>query len=476
MPPEKIDRKAKAKLPPQPIPVRTPEERTADFDAVKLGFSEEAAIAEANRCLYCPKEPCVVACPLHNDIPSAMRLISEGKFIDAAAVYQATSTMPEICARVCPQENLCEGACVLGKRGEPVALGALERFVLDYARVHGQAYEKPEPTGKKVAIVGAGPSGLSVAQKLLEKGHAVTLYEALPAGGGWLTYAIPTYKLPRDIVQDKITLLQKMGAEFIFNTRVGKDVALQDLRDAFDAVYLGVGAMIDAEVKIKGRDLPGVYAGTDFLLPVYVSEDMRPPEYEMPEVGARVVVFGGGDTAMDCVRTAVRVQKQAGMEVNVQLIYRRTDVEMPASHRERKYAMQEGIEFVYLAAPTEFRAGPDGRIKGIEIQRMELGEPDDSGRRRPVPIEGDTYVVPADTAVLALGYWPDPLLSKHAPDLGTHDWGLITANEATGETNLPDVFAGGDAIRGPSLVAKAVRDGINTAETIHEFLMEELAE
>lgn len=467
---ENVDRKAKTKMPPQAVPMRPVDERIYDFDPVKLNFDEEAAIAEASRCLLCPKEACVVACPLHNDIPSAMRLISEGKFIDAAAVYHATSTLPEVCSRVCPQDNLCEGACVLGKRGQAVALGALERFVTDYARVHGAPVPRPPATGKRVAVVGSGPSGLSVAQRLLERGHAVTLYEALPSAGGWLTYAIPSYKLPREVVYEKVEQLELLGAEFVFNTKVGQDVPLDELRETFDAVFVGVGAMIDAQVDIEGRDLPGVYSGTEFLLPVYVPENLRPPDMHVPQIGRRVAVFGGGDTAMDCVRTAVRLQALQGWEPNVHLIYRRTDQEMPASMRERKYAMDEGVVFEYLEAPTKFSAGPDGRIKEVTIQRMMLGEPDKSGRARPVPIEGDIYTLEVDVAVLALGYWPDELISKHEPDLKTHNWGLIVVNEDTGETNLPGVFSGGDAVRGPDLVSRAARDGMVAADAIHAYL------
>lgn len=467
---EPADRKRKAKLPPQILPTRPVEERVHDFAEIKLGFDAETAQAEADRCLFCPKQPCVTACPLDNDIPTAMQLIAEGKFDDAAAVYRQTSTMPEVCARVCPQDNLCEGACVLSKRGQPVALGALERFVSDYARTQGYQPAAGDASGKTVGVIGAGPAGLSAAYRLLEKGHGVTLYEAWPHAGGWLTYAIPTYKLPRDVVENKVADLTTMGAEFVYNTRVGKDITLQALREKHDAVFIGVGAMLDAQVRFEGKDLPGVYSGTDFLLPNYAGDGQIPAGMEPVPIKPRVVVFGGGDTAMDCVRTSVRLQIRAGMEPNVTLIYRRTEEEMPASHKERAAAKAEGVEFVYLAAPTAFKAGEDGRIKEVVIQRMELGEPDDSGRRRPVPIEGSEYTIETDIAVLALGYWPDPLLGEHEPDLETHNWGLVKADDETGKTNLPDVFAGGDAVRGPSLVSKAARDGIVAAEAIDSFL------
>jgi len=467
---EQIDRKSKVRLDPQPVPIRPPEARIRDFEPEKLAYDPQAAMAEATRCLLCPKQPCVDACPIHNNIPAAMRLIAEGQFVEAAQVYRTTSTLPEVCSRVCPQEVLWDGACVLGKRGSPVALGALERFVTDVAPADAAAVTRSPSTGKRVAVVGAGPAGLTVTQRLLERGHSVTVYEAWPAAGGWMTYTIPTYKLPRELIHAKIAFLEALGATFFYNTRVGEAVALDDLRHQYDAVFLGVGAMIDAPADFEGCDLPGVYSGTEFLLPVYTPQHLMPAGTLLPELGRHVVVFGGGDTAMDCVRTAVRLQVRQGWDPNVTLVYRRTEHEMPAALHERKMALEEGGKFVFLAAPLIFKAGENGRLKEIVIQRMRLGEPDRSGRPSPVPIEGDTYSMEADMAVLALGYWPDPLLSQHAPMLKTHKWGLIVANEATGETNLPGVFAGGDAVRGPNLVSRAVRDGNVAASSIHAYL------
>lgn len=471
---EAVDRKKKILLPPQFVPFRSPEVRIHDYDPIVLDFDAATAIAEADRCIDCPKQPCVVACPIGNDIPLAMRLISQGQFVEAAQVYHRTSTLPEICSRVCPQENLCEGACVLGKRGTPVALGTLERFVTDYARINAPEAVRSHPgapTGKSIAVIGTGPAGMSTARRLLEMGHAVTLYEAWPYAGGWMTYTIPTYKLPRPVLKAKIDEITALGGHWVFNTRVGVDVSLADLRRQYDAVFIGVGAAKDPTPEFPGADLPGVYSGTDFLLPVYTPPDQWPDGTTYPQIGAHVVVFGGGDTAMDCVRTAIRMQVQAGITPNVTLMYRRTQEEMPASHKEQQAAHEEGVRFEYLVAPVSFQAGPDGHLGEAVVQRMVLGEPDSSGRHRPVPLEGSEYTVRADMVILALGYWPDPLLSEQEPALESRKHGLIVVDQATGATTLPGVFSGGDAVRGPNLVSCAVHDGAAAARAIHAYVM-----
>jgi len=464
-----IDRKLRAKTPSMGVENRAVEERLCDFDDVMLSIDPETAMLEAARCVHCPDPaPCVEACPVHNDIPSAMWLIEQGKFLEAAAIYRQTSSMPEICGRVCPQELLCQGSCAQDKSNAAVMTGPLEAFVTEYERSHkGVEVEVGDSTGMHVAVVGSGPAGLTCAEQLVVKGHQVTIFESKPAPGGWLIYGIPNFKLPNDVVNDRIQDLERAGVKFVYNATIGKVKTIDDLlAENFDAIFVGVGSQIDAPMEVPGEDLPGVYKATDFLMRCNVDFENLPPEMrQRPDVGSKVVVIGGGDTASDCLRTGLRM----GAE-EVVCLYRRTLQEMPGGCHDRELAIEEGAQYQFLTQPVRFIAGEDGKLAQVECIRMELGEPDDSGRRRPVPIEGSNFIVEADSAVLALGYWPDPIIGETTPDLETHKWGLIVVDEETGATSKPGVFAGGDGVTGPDLVVTAMAAGRKTAQAIDEYL------
>jgi glutamate synthase (NADPH/NADH) small chain len=466
-----IDRKERVNRPFFDLDLRPAGERCLDFNEVVISFDPERAMVEAARCIHCPDPAaCMVACPTSNDIPSAMWLIEQGRFIEAAQIYHKTSSLPEICGRVCPHEALCQGSCVLNKFEEPVLTGELEAFAVDYERrANGYAIPLGTPTGKKVAIIGAGPASIGCAEVLLQQGHEISVFESKPAPGGLLVYGIPNFKLPKDVWFEKWDEYERAGVKFAPNTYIGKDKTIDQLfAEGFSAVFIGVGSEIDAKMEdTPGTDLPGVYDATDFLIRGNVDRNMLPDNMKEPlVVGKRVVVIGGGDTASDCLRTAIRLGSE-----EVTCLYRRTEKEMPGGKKDRKMARDEGAKYRFLTQPVKFIAGPDGNLAAVECLEMKLGEPDAKGRRRPIPVEGSNFSIACDTAILALGYWPDPIIGKTTPDLEVHDWGLITAKDkVTGETSRPGVFSGGDCVTGPDLVVTAMNAGRRAAFAINTYL------
>jgi glutamate synthase (NADPH/NADH) small chain len=464
-----IDRKARMKIPYEEVPARPAAERICDFGETFLPLSPEQAKVAAERCIHCPDPaPCFEACPANNDISAAMWLIESGDFLGAAQIYRQTSSLPEICGRVCPHEALCQGACVRDKRGEPVLTGALEAFVTDYQRQHGSTAIPVCPSsGHRVAIVGSGPAGLACAEQLVQKGHQVTIFEAAPSAGGLLTYGIPNFKLSKSVVAARLGDFEEAGVEFRYGMHIGSDKTIDDLfSEGFEAVFVGVGSGIDAPMKVPGADLEGVYQATDFLIRSNVDPALLPADKRTkPQVGHRVAVIGGGDTASDCLRTALRM----GAE-EVTCLYRRTEAEMPGGKKDRQLAREEGARYRFLTQPVAFIAGPDGHVSAVECLQCELGEPDQSGRRRPVPIEGSNFTVMANTVILALGYWPDPLIGETTPQLETKDYGLIVTDQESGATSRPGVFAGGDAVTGPDLVVTATVAGRKAARAIDRYL------
>jgi glutamate synthase (NADPH/NADH) small chain len=473
--PNEVDRKKRLAAPEGEIRKQDPAERCGNFDEVYLPFDEEDAKAAAARCIQCPKAVCIKACPLHNDIPLALWQLEHGDFESAARVFRLTSNFSEICGRVCPQIVLCEGACIYKKKGKsPVPVGRLEAFVADYLKTHGGwSVEQEPPTGHRAAVVGAGPAGLTVAELLARRGHQIAVYDLWPAGGGVMRYGIPKFKMDHQLVNDKVAHLEQLGVQFQFNTKIGTGITVDDLiAQGYETVFLGIGAGVTAEFKAPGVNLLGVYDATPFLIRANVEDDLKPEHLKgLPRVGENVVIIGGGDTAMDCARTAVRLGAQ-----EVTVVYRRTEAQMPGNAKDRTLAAEEGVEFKWLTQPLGFVGDDAARLVSMECQVMELGEPDDSGRQRPVPLEGSEFTIPVDTVVLALGYWPDPLVGETTPGLETHDWGLVNIDEETGRTSRDAVFAGGDDVRGPDLVVTAVAQARIAAEAMHQHMMRNSAE
>lgn len=472
-------RRERVNIPPVPSPEQSPEESVKNFRMVFLGYSEDQAIIEATRCIHCPQpEPCIVACPLHNDIPTALLAIEEKRYEDAANIFRATSNLPEMCGRLCPQEILCEGSCTVGGYDRPVNIGKLEAFCADWQRQHkGLPHPKvAPPTGRRVAIVGSGPAGLAVAEELTKRGHTVVVYEEWPLPGGLLRYGIPSFKLDKQIVNEKIAYLESLGIQFVCNTRVGQDLPFDDLYRQYDAVFLGIGAPVGRHIQLPGEELRGIYQAKEFLARGNVPLDELPKWMREPlEIGEKVVVIGGGDTAVDCVRTARRLQVQRGINGSVINYYRGAEFEMRAREEEYAHARAEGIHYEFLAAPVRFIGDENGHVCQIEMQRMRSKPSDQQPQRKPsrirIPIPGSNFIVPADTVVLAIGYEGDPLIPNQVPVLKTTAPGIFKVeSEETGRTTLEGIFAAGDDVHGADLIVTAVAAGRFVARAIDEYL------
>jgi len=465
-----IDRRARMKIESYGTPLRPARERVRDFDEPITRLEDEWAIHEATRCIHCPDPaPCHRACPAGNDISYTMWLIENGLFNEAASVYRQTNSLPEICGRICPHERLCEGACVRGKRDSlPVPCGLLEAFVIhNERRTKGVTLPIGKFTGKKVAIIGAGPAGMTVAMQLVQRGHWVTLFDARPVPGGLLIYGIPNFKLPKKIVFDIWDDLLRAGATFVGNTYIGPRITIDKLfAGGYNAIFLGVGTTMDTSLGLPGENLPGVYKATDFLIRSNVDKDLLPHDMLCcPEIGDHVVVIGGGDTGADCLRTALRL----GAE-NVTCLYRRTESEMPGGHKDRHMAVEEGAQYQFLVSPVRFIAGADGRVAQIECVRTELGEPDENGRRKFSVVEGSDFIINAQTVVIAAGYKPDPIIRDTTPGINATQSGLLLADQYSGATNRRGVFTAGDIVTGPQLVVTAMAAGRKAAAAIDRFL------
>ncbi len=449
-----------------PMPSQAPDVRNKNFLEVATGYTEDMAVDEAQRCLNCKNRPCMTGCPVAVKIPEFLALVAERKFEEAYEKITETNALPAVCGRVCPQERQCESKCVRGIKGEPVGIGRVERFVADYHLQHGKDKAvKIEKNGKRVAVVGSGPSGLTAAGDLVKLGYDVTIFEAFHTAGGVLMYGIPEFRLPKNIVQKEIDKLKDLGVKIETNTIIGKTLMVDELLEQFDAIYIGTGAGLPSFLRIEGEALNGVYSANEFLTRINLMKGYKFPEYDTPVYcGKNVAVFGGGNVAMDAARCA----KRLGAE-NVYIIYRRGKEELPARKEEVEHAEEEGIQFKLLENPTKFIGDENGWLKGVELLSMELGEPDASGRRKPVEIKGSEHVVDIDTAVIAIGQTPNPLIKKTTKGLDTNAKGCIVADE-NGATSLAYVYAGGDVVTGAATVILAMGAGKTAAAAIHEKL------
>ena len=453
------------------MPRQDPKVRAKNYNEVALGYNAEQAKAEANRCIQCPKRPCIPGCPVEIDIPGFILALREDNMPEAVRILKNKNSLPGICGRVCPQEVQCEVACVLDKKGAPVAIGRLERYVADWERANmnsiGSPTAHPEPTGKPVAVVGSGPAGLTAAADLAKLGHSVTIFEALHVAGGVLMYGIPEFRLPKDIVQGEVDYVASLGVEIKLDSVVGKVMTVDELlNNGYRAVFLGPGAGAPMFLNIPGENLNGIYSANEFLTRVNLMKAYLFPEYDTPvKVGKRVAVVGGGNVAMDAARCALRL----GAE-EVYIIYRRSKQEMPARAEERDNAEEEGIIFKLLTNPKQFLGNEQNWVVGMECYEMELGEPDESGRRRPIAKPGTEYIIEVDTAIAALGTRPNPIVPSTTKGLEITKWGTIATDEATGRTSKKGVWCGGDMATGAATVISAMGAAKRAAADIDEYL------
>ena len=451
------------------MPKQPPEERVKNFDEVALGYSEEMAVEEALRCLTCPNPQCRKGCPVDIDITAFIKFIKEKKFDESIRKLKEKNAFPAICGRVCPQEEQCQKFCVLGIRGQPIAIGRLERYAADWEREHGvEIPDKPDPTGGKVAIIGSGPAGLTVAAELAKLGHEVEVFESLHTAGGVLMYGIPQFRLPKEIVDAEVDYVRRLGTKINLNATIGKIYTISELFvEGFDAVFIGSGAGLPSFLRVPGENLNGIYSANEFLIRTNLMKAYKFPEYDTPiKVGRRVAVVGGGNVAMDSARCAKRLGAQA-----VYIVYRRGREELPARMEEVENAEEEGIIFMLLTNPIRFIGDELGRVRQVELIRMELGTPDESGRRRPVPVEGSEFRLDIDTAVIAVGQSPNPLIQRTTEGLKTTKWNTIIVDEQTGQASIEGVYAGGDIVTGGATVISAMGAGKIAAKAMHEYIM-----
>jgi glutamate synthase (NADPH/NADH) small chain len=453
------------------MPRQDPKARTRNFNEVALGYTDEMALREASRCIQCPKRPCVAGCPVNIDIPEFIKALRDGNMPEAVRILKSKNSLPGICGRVCPQETQCEEVCSLAKKGAPIAIGRLERYVADWERKHNPGFSRvvdlPPPTGKKVAVIGSGPAGLTCAADLAKMGHKVTIFEALHVAGGVLMYGIPEFRLPKEIVQAEIEYVRSLGVEIKLDSVMGKLATVDEvLASGYDAVFLGTGAGLPMFLNVPGENYNGVYSANEFLTRVNLMKAYLFPEYDTPvKIGRRVAVIGGGNVAMDAARCALRL----GAE-NVYIVYRRSRAEMPARKEEVENAEEEGVIFKFLTNPKRFIGNEQGWVTAMECYEMELGEPDASGRRRPIVKEGSEFTMEVDIVIVALGTTPNPLIPSTTRGLETRKNGTVVADEVTGKTTKDRVWAGGDVVTGAATVISAMGAGKRAAASIDAYL------